>query len=334
MATGVETPPEALVRIGELSRRVGVRPETLRAWERRYELLNPGRSEGGYRLYSSADEARVRAMTELIAQGLSAAEAAKFARDAPMVARRTGVDATEAGRAPRATGVALAEPLASATAGAGASASAPAGPPATERARRELLEALAGFDERRANAVLDAAFASFGLADVLADVLLALLVDVGDLWEAKRLSVGQEHFCSELLRGRMLAIARGWGAGDGPLALLACPPGEHHDLGLVAFGLLIHQRGWRVAFLGPDTPVDTLDSAADLLRPEAVVVSTVDGERLRESEGALRGLAGRHRLLVGGSGADEASARSLGARLLDQDPVAAAGLLAASAAPG
>ncbi|MET0823465.1 MAG: cobalamin B12-binding domain-containing protein, partial [Solirubrobacterales bacterium] len=196
------------------------------------------------------------------------------------------------------------------------------------------LEALAGFDERRANAVLDAAFASFGLADVLADVLLALLVDVGDLWEAKRLSVGQEHFCSELLRGRMLAIARGWGAGDGPLALLACPPGEHHDLGLVAFGLLIHQRGWRVAFLGPDTPVDTLDSAADLLRPEAVVVSTVDGERLRESEGALRGLAGRHRLLVGGSGADEASARSLGARLLDQDPVAAAGLLAASAAPG
>ena len=155
----------------------------------------------------------MRAMTELIAQGLSAAEAAKFARDAPMVARRTGVDATEAGRAPRATGVALAEPL----------ASAPAGPPATERARRELLEALAGFDERRANAVLDAAFASFGLADVLADVLLALLVDVGDLWEAKRLSVGQEHFCSELLRGRMLAIARGWGAGDGPLALLACP---------------------------------------------------------------------------------------------------------------
>ena len=80
--------------------------------------------------------------------------------------------------------------------------------------------------------------------------------------------------------------------------------------------------------------MDTLDSAADLLRPEAVVVSTVDGERLRESEGALRGLAGRHRLLVGGSGADEASARSLGARLLDQDPVAAAGLLAASAAPG
>src|SRR5690349_12083076 len=67
------------MRIGELSRRTGVSPELLRAWEQRYGLLRPSRSTGGFRLYSSADEARVRRTSALIAEGVSAAEAARMA---------------------------------------------------------------------------------------------------------------------------------------------------------------------------------------------------------------------------------------------------------------
>ena len=100
-----------MFRIGELSRRVGVRPETLRAWERRYALTRPDRTGSGYRLYSAADEARVRAMTAFIAQGISAAEAARLARVAPEGVQRDGIGATEAGRAvPQ--GTAQAVPLA------------------------------------------------------------------------------------------------------------------------------------------------------------------------------------------------------------------------------
>ena len=65
------------VRIGELSRRAGVSPELLRAWERRYGLLQPTRSPGGFRLYSAADEQRIRAMQQNLERGLSAAEAAQ-----------------------------------------------------------------------------------------------------------------------------------------------------------------------------------------------------------------------------------------------------------------
>ena len=68
-----------LLRIGELSRRTGVRADTLRAWERRYGLLSPRRSDGGYRLYGPADEGRVRTMLSLLGSGLSAAEAAALA---------------------------------------------------------------------------------------------------------------------------------------------------------------------------------------------------------------------------------------------------------------
>jgi DNA-binding transcriptional MerR regulator len=71
--------PEHHLRIGELSRRAGVSPELLRAWERRYGLLRPARSAGGYRLYSADDEARIRRMQAHLSEGLSAAEAARLA---------------------------------------------------------------------------------------------------------------------------------------------------------------------------------------------------------------------------------------------------------------
>ena len=68
---------DGYLRIGELSRRTGVAPELLRAWERRYGLLRPARSEGGFRLYSDADEQRVQRMRQHLRQGLAAAEAAR-----------------------------------------------------------------------------------------------------------------------------------------------------------------------------------------------------------------------------------------------------------------
>jgi DNA-binding transcriptional MerR regulator len=70
------------LRIGELARRTGASPELLRAWERRYGLLRPSRSQGGYRLYTAADEARIRHMRAYLARGVAAAEAARLAVDA------------------------------------------------------------------------------------------------------------------------------------------------------------------------------------------------------------------------------------------------------------
>src|SRR5688500_14262667 len=89
--------PEATLRIGELARRSGVSTDLLRAWERRYGLLEPTRTASGYRLYSADDEARVRAMRTHRAQGLSAAEAAGLARGATAPATADGAPADLAG---------------------------------------------------------------------------------------------------------------------------------------------------------------------------------------------------------------------------------------------
>jgi DNA-binding transcriptional MerR regulator len=319
------------LRIGALGRRVGVRPETLRAWERRYALLEPARTSSGYRLYSDADEERVRAMLGWLARGVSAAEAAKLAREHPQLAERTGSGAPEAGptapqdRAPEVAG-------APKEAGAGAHAPAPADPPVLASAVSGLVAALEGFDDEAAHAILDRFLARLSLATVLAELVLPALDEVGDRWARGEVTIAQEHFCSELLRGRLLALARGWGGGGGPLALLACPPHERHDLGLVAFGLVLRERGWRVAFLGADTPTETLGDAAERLQPDAVVVAAVEPARFEQARAALRDLAERCPLLVAGAGANPEVARAMGAAHLAGAPVDAAGWLAEQAA--
>ena len=279
---------DTVLRIGELSKRSGVSPELLRAWERRYGLLRPMRSPGGLRLYSLEDLERVRVMRQHLAGGLAAAEAAALvSRPAPGdEAMRTSLL------------------------------------PAT--AQSDLAAALDSFDEPRAQAVIDGLLAAATVDTLLTDVVLPYLHDLGERWQRGEASIAHEHFASAVLRGRMLGLARGWGRGLGPLALLACLPGEQHELGLIAFGLALRSRGWRIAFLGSDTPLETLDEAARSLAPALVVVAAVTDDRVRPVAAELRELARHHRLALGGSGVDDSRALELGALALTCDPVSAA----------
>lgn len=258
----------ALLRIGELSKRSGVSPELLRAWERRYGLLRPTRSNGGLRLYSLDDLERVRRMRQHLAGGLAAAEAAAMASGE--------LPGDEGRNAAQAFG------------------------------REELTDALDRFDEPRAQAILDEALAVATLDTFLADIVLPYLHDLGERWARGDASIAQEHFASSVLRGRLLGLARGWGRGLGPLALLACLPGEQHEFGLIAFGLALRARGWRIAYLGSDTPLDTIESAAQSLAPELVVLTAVDPTLVEASEHRLRELARRGRVVLGGAGAADA----------------------------
>ena len=283
------------LRIGELSKRSGVSPELLRAWERRYGLLQPSRSTGGLRLYSVDDLERVRRMRQHLADGVAAAEAAALvSRPAPP-----------------------------------GEAAAPAA-----AAARELAEALDAFDEPRAQAALDTLLAAATVDALLTEAVLPYLRDLGERWQRGDASIAQEHFSSSIVRGRLLGLARGWGRGLGPLALLACVPEERHDLGLIAFGLALHARGWRIAYLGADTPLETIDGAARSLAPAVVVLGAATEDRVDAIAGELRDLAKLHRLALGGSGVTGGTATEVGALALARDPVAAAEQLTAHLGTG
>jgi DNA-binding transcriptional MerR regulator len=282
------------VRIGELSRRTGVSPELLRAWEQRYGLLQPTRSDGGFRLYSPQDEHRVATMRSHLERGLSAAEAARLTLDEESVPARA------------------------------------AELPALARGASELRDALDRLDDSAAHAAFDRLLAGFSVEMVLREVVMPYLRDLGDRWERGEASVAQEHFASQILRGRLLGLARGWDRGPGPRALLACMPGEQHDLGLIVFGLGLRGRGWRVTFLGPDTPLDTLSDAAATLQPDAVVLAATTPDRFESSRAPLRRLARTVPLWAAGAGATPDIAVATGAQVVDLSPLDAAERLATS----
>ncbi|HJU46948.1 MAG TPA: cobalamin-dependent protein, partial [Gaiellaceae bacterium] len=199
-------------------------------------------------------------------------------------------------------------------------------------ARRDLAVAIAAFDEARAQAVLDTLLAVATVDTAIGDVVVPYLHDLGARWERGDSSVAEEHFASGLLRGRMLGLARGWGRGVGPQIVLACAPGEQHDLGLIAFGLVLRARGWRIVYLGADTPVASVAEAARASQPAFAVVSAVTGDRLRAVENELRELSQAHRLCLGGAGAAEAEL-DLDALRLARGPVEEAETLTALVAP-
>ena len=281
------------LRIGELSRRVGVSAELLRAWERRYGLLTPARTDGGFRLYGEADERRVRRMLSLLATGISAAEAARLALTEPEQPSEPGA------------GDALPEPVAD-----------------------DLRRALDGFDEAGAHAAFDRLLANFALETVLRDGVLPYLHDFGERWLRGEASIAQEHFASALLRGRLLGLARGWGTGGGPIGLLACVPGDQHDLGLICFGLALRSYGWRITFLGPDTPVATVGELTRRLQPALVVLTVTLASQAADSMAGLAEIAGAAPLAIAGGGASSSFAEAIGARYLSDDPVTAAATVA------
>jgi methanogenic corrinoid protein MtbC1 len=137
--------------------------------------------------------------------------------------------------------------------------------------------------------------------------------------------VAQEHFASNILRGRLLGLARGWAEASGPRALLACAPGELHDLPLIGFGLALAARGWSITYLGPDTPIATIDEALRGREQTLVVISAMTAQRFRAAQAELTELARGFRVGLAGAGATRELAAAVGAALLlDEDPVTAA----------
>jgi DNA-binding transcriptional MerR regulator len=276
-----------VLRIGELSRRLGVSDHVLRAWESRYGLLQPVRSAGGFRLYSEADALRVRRMQAHLARGLSAAEAARE------VLGESGIPSTANGS------------TANELSGA-------------------LRRALDAFDEPAAQAVLDRLMSDLSVPTMLREVVLPYLAELGERWARGTASICQEHFASNVIHGRLAGLARGWGNGHGPRALLACPPGEMHDLALMVFGIVLNRTGWRIDYLGASTPVEELTRTVEASQPDLVVLAAARTPAFEGLAAQLTELARRAPLALAGAGATPQLAAAVHARLLDGDPVTAA----------
>lgn len=254
--------------------------------------MAPRRTKGNRRLYSTADVRRVELMRRYLAGGMPAASAAELA----CAARLTiGV-----GGAP-----AIAEHEVAA-------------------AHAELRAALDRFEETPAQRVLERLLAAHSRMAVIRAVVLPYLRELGQRWSCGEATIAQEHFTSAFVEARLMAMARGWDRGAGPRALLACPSGERHTFGLTAFGIALHESGWRIVYLGGDTPAAMVRAAATVVEPELGVLAAASPEPFERERDQLATLAAGWRCALAGAGADAATSDAVGVDRIDGDPITAA----------
>jgi len=187
----------------------------------------------------------------------------------------------------------------------------------TSRTPHEHLEALLvaakAADTESVSRLLDQAFALHPLVETLTSVVEPLLRRVGDEWKAGNFTVAQEHLVSEAVRARierLLADARGGVRG---LAVLACPPGERHDCGLLMLAVMLRADGWQVAYLGADTPLEDAFALAGRLDATVLCLSATMPETMATLKMAL-GRRAKFDVVVGGAAATAKALESTEAR--------------------
>jgi MerR family transcriptional regulator, light-induced transcriptional regulator len=187
--------------------------------------------------------------------------------------------------------------------------------------RSAVLDAVSKADGARIGVLLDHAFSLFELEQTLVEVVHPLLEEVGRGWADGRLSVAQEHLVTAAIRARLerlLADARGGVRG---VAVLACAPGERHELGLLMLAVLLRADGWQVAYLGADTPLDDAIDFARTINARVVCLSAAVPDRVDEVEPALAGvrMPEGSALVLGGAGVTKERAAGVGATYVDGD---------------
>jgi DNA-binding transcriptional MerR regulator len=284
--------------LGAVSAETGVKRATLRAWERRYGLPHPERSEGGHRLYSQRDMDTVKWLVARQREGLRIHGAVALWQGLQAEGRDPLPSAPEA---PQARGQTM------------------------QALRDEWVAACMAFDEARAEQALTEAFARYPPEMVCVELLSAGIASIGQAWYDGQATVQQEHFASALAMRRveslLLAAPPPTRAGR---ILTVCPPGEQHVFGLLTLTYLLRRHGWETIYLGANVPLARLGDVLRTARP-ALIVSTafqlptaaalIDMARLGAQEGIP--------LAYGGGVLEQASLRErlpghyLGAHLAD-----------------
>lgn len=224
--------------IRDLVKRTGVNASTLRAWENRHGLLKPVRTESGHRLYGLEDVQRVRRVQELLVQGIGLSEIVHLLEN-PV----EGAKPASAETAP----IVLESSL---TAMLG---------PAWQGYLVETLNALEIFSTERLDALYNDACALYPIDIVTEKLMVPVLEQLGLRWEKRHTGIAEEHFFSAWLRNKLGArLHHAAGLAHGRNLILACMPGEHHEISLLLTALAVLQQGYRVVYLGIDMPIQQL----------------------------------------------------------------------------
>lgn len=250
-----EFPEDPKYTIKTVCTETGIRPVTLRAWERRHAVLIPARADNRYRLYSERDVAVLRWVKNRVDSGISISNAVKELHTSQ-----------KKGSWPEAV-PSVPNPVFRTR----------ASPP--EAYAKLLYQAVIQHDEVQAGDLLQEAHAIFDLVTVCGQILTPCLVEIGEAWYRGEIRITTEHFTSSFVRGKLLTLMQAYPTRrNTPYILVGCAPTEHHEIGSMMVAVLLRSYGYRVEYLGPDIPLDDLVDYASFEHPALVCLSASNEE--------------------------------------------------------
>jgi len=255
----------------------GINPVTLRAWERRYGLIEPERTPKGHRLYTDEHIERIRRILDLVERGVAIGQVKRMLEseaDEPMSGE------VEAGQDP------------------------------WDSYRQQLMRAVRRFDEAGLEAVYDDCLSLFPFELSLRLLLLPLLQELRDHRGKQNTGSAEAAFLHSFLRNKIgVRFHHLAGQTHGERLLLSCVPGEVSDLELLLFAVVAATRGYRAVLLGPGVPLDQLPLAAATARVRAILlfVSEEPTPHLLRTQLPVLAQQSRVPVCVGGTFAAEAS---------------------------
>ena len=254
-----ELPNEPLFPIKTVSVRTGVQPVTLRAWERRYHLLNPQRADNHYRLYSEQDIAILTWVKNKVDNEMQVSAAARLVEqmqktgDWPEVAARVQAPQLRRSDEPAENYVSI------------------------------LYQFLYGKNEQDALKLLNELFVGYELVYLFTKILTPVLVKIGEAWYEGRIGISTEHFASALIRGWLLKLFYELPSRQSNKRILVgSGPDEMHEIGDLMFANLLREKGYFVDYIGPDNPVDDLvDYAEEEKAAMVILTASIDTNALQ-----------------------------------------------------
>jgi methanogenic corrinoid protein MtbC1 len=264
---------EGKYNIKAISNLVGIQPGTLRAWERRYQILSPVRNESGHRLYTEQDLKVLKWLAEKVEQGFTISQAVAL-----LESETTTIQQTEEED----------------------SADSP------KKIRDELLRLLLSFQERKVQELMNQAFSLYSVEKVVIDILGSILVTIGDLWEKGKITTAHEHYATQLLRTRISMIMHSLPSnGMLPKVIAVCGPNENHEGGLLIFTLFLRRKGFEVIYLGTSIAQEDIQLIVDEVKPGFLFMSCSLHENVEKTAEIARHIEAIHpavKVGLGGSG--------------------------------
>lgn len=224
---------------------------TLRAWERRYGLVEPKRTNSGYRLYSERDVALLRWVKTHIDNGLTISRVVALVENI-----RADGDSIQIDTEPESVSAYREAPM----------------PPSSMI--KPLFNALTSMDSQHADEIMEQAFAMYTMPVVYVEIIAPVLVEVGEAWHRGEIFISVEHYATTYMRSRLLSLLQAYPhRPSAPSIFVGCAPTERHEVGALIFAVMLRQNGYNIVYLGQDVPARDIIETALQERPAMVSLS-------------------------------------------------------------